>query len=815
MASRSGIEAGRAFVRMFLMDEQMKAGLAKVQGQLRATAAIVGNIGAQMTAVGIGWSLPFAAAVATFIPFSDAMKTVGAVSQSTEAELAMLTTTAKHLGATTSFTATQVAQMMTELGRAGFKPQQVNEMTAAVMNLARASGTEAAMASGIMAATLRQFGLEATDAAHVADVLTHAANATFNSVESLGEALKYAGPVAKSLGMSLEDTVAILGTLGNMGIQGSEAGTALRRLSVLSAAEAGKMQEVFGVAFLDAAGNARPLVDVLGDVAMSLNGLASGERVGKMNEAFGLLGITAASVMAETTADTIKLSKELENLDGTAAKTAAAMDSGLGGSFRIFMSAVEGVAIALAEAIEGPLAAWMEWGSQMAGELLILIKHNHTLVQGLAYIGTIVLTAGGALLGFAAAAKLVAFGIMAWTAATKAATVAQTMLLALSGPKGWGVLLIGAGIAAAAAYKVQTAYEAESKTLEAAIAKNDEAAKALGDVQTQLKEGGKIPPAKLIADNQAAKIDEADESMRKLIVSLAGLRGATAEVLAQQSAGDALTQIGLLGGDAAQIAAERLRKHVEDAIPPAEQLKRKLLEVDAAVMALGSDVPEGLSTTLKLDILEQSTGALSSIRELRDEIALLSGNATESGQDIAKLAEQGVPPEILNQYRQLREERDRLQEQQKQEEEAKQKAESEMDSLRQRAEAVRNETRTPQEKLDVELKQLQELKATLDPNTGTPLLDEQTYQRALRKLHEEQLELAGRDAQRLRSPKVQSDQDVRSVEGSKLLVDLLNGRNDNDAKTLQAMLIANRQRSTLITLTERQGTLRKASTRNS
>jgi TP901 family phage tail tape measure protein len=800
---------------MFLMDEQMKAGLAKVQTQLRATAAIVGNIGAQMTAVGIGWSLPFAAAVAVFIPFSDAMKTVGAVSQASEKDLAMLTDTAKKLGATTSFTATQVAQMMTELGRAGFNPQQVNTMTSAVMNLARASGTEAAMASGIMAATLRQFGLEAMDAAHVADVLTHAANATFNSVESLGEALKYAGPVAKSLGMSLEDTVAILGTLGNMGIQGSEAGTALRRLSVLSAAEAGKMQEVFGVAFLDAAGNARPLVDVLGDVAGSLNGLASGERIGKMNEAFGLLGITAASVMAETTSDTIKLSKELQTLQGTAAKTAAQMDSGLGGSFRRFMSGVEGVAIALAEAIEGPLAAWMEWGAAMSQELIILVKHNQGMIQTLAYIGGVVLAVGGALIGFAAAAKLVAFGIMAWTLATKAATIAQTMLLALSGPKGWAVLAAGAAIAAGAAYAVKTAYDAESKTLEAAIATNDEAAAKLGDVQQQISQGANLPQTKLLADGEPAKLDEADESMKKLIVSLAGLRGATAEVLAQQSAGDALTAIGLLGGDAAQIAAERLRKYVEDAIPPSEQLKRKLLEVDAAIAALGSNVPEGLATTLKLDVLEQSTGALSSIRELREEIALLNGTATEASQEVEAMADKGVPPEILDQYRKLREERDKLQEQQKQDEEATKAEESRLEDLRQQAQSVIADTRTPKEKLEVEMEELKKLKATLDPNTGTPLLDEETYQRALRKLHDEQLELAGRDAERLRSPKVQGNQDVRSAEGSKMLIDLLNGRNDVELKQLQAVLIANRQRANLITLTERQSTLRKASTRNS
>ena len=107
---------------------------------------------------------------------------------------------------------------MTELGRAGFKPEQIERMTAAVMNMARATGTDATQASGIMAATIRQFGMEAGEATRVADGLTAAANKSFNTVESLGDALSYAGPVAADANMSLEETLAILGTLGNMGM---------------------------------------------------------------------------------------------------------------------------------------------------------------------------------------------------------------------------------------------------------------------------------------------------------------------------------------------------------------------------------------------------------------------------------------------------------------------------------------------------------------------------------------------------------------------------------------------------------------------
>ncbi len=78
--------------------------------------------------------------------------------------------------------------------------------------------------------------------------------------------------------MSLEETLAILGTLGNLGIQGSEAGTALRRLLTLSAAESEKFQKVFGVATKDAQGNARDLVDILGEVATASANMGTGDR---------------------------------------------------------------------------------------------------------------------------------------------------------------------------------------------------------------------------------------------------------------------------------------------------------------------------------------------------------------------------------------------------------------------------------------------------------------------------------------------------------------------------------------------------------
>ncbi|OYW12561.1 MAG: phage tail tape measure protein, partial [Planctomycetales bacterium 12-60-4] len=300
MSSTQQVRAGAAYVELTTKNTAFIKGLDAAKRRLQDFGMATRMMGLKMFGVGTAAAAPLAASVAVFASFDDAMLSVKGVTQASAEEFEKLRNKAKELGATTSFTATQVASLMAELGRAGFKPDQIIDMTGAVMDLARATGTDATLASGIMAASMRQFELQATDATRVADGFTAAANKTFNSVESLGEAFQYVGPVAADAGMSLEETLAVLGTLGNVGIQGSEAGTAVRRLLTLSAAEAKKFSQVFGVATTDAIGNTRRLVDILGDVTAATKDLPTGQRTAKFSKVFGLLGITAASAIGKS-----------------------------------------------------------------------------------------------------------------------------------------------------------------------------------------------------------------------------------------------------------------------------------------------------------------------------------------------------------------------------------------------------------------------------------------------------------------------------------------------------------------------------------
>lgn len=424
------VKAGAAYVEIGIRSRLQK-GARQVQNDLKALGRKVTNVGAMMAGLGATAAAPLALATRLLVGFDDAMRAVGGVTQASAKEMSMLRDTAKELGRTTSFTAAEVAGLMIELGRAGFSPDQIDAMTGAVLNLSRATGTEASLAAGIMAASIRQFGLEAGDAARVSDSLTAAANGSFNSVEALGEALKYAGPVAADLGMSIEETLAVLGTLGNVGIQGSMAGTTLKRLSIIGAAEVQRLEQVFGVSLRNAAGAGLPLVAMLGRIADATNGLDRDQRVAKLNEAFGLLGITGASAIGGAAANTQDLLRKIQSAAGVAARTSEEMDAGIGGAFRKIMSAAEGAGIAIAETFEVELQVLTETLTEAIGAGTQWVEQNKELVASAVLATAGIVGIGTALVATGVSMQIASYGVgvlMTTMGALRGVMVATTVV---------------------------------------------------------------------------------------------------------------------------------------------------------------------------------------------------------------------------------------------------------------------------------------------------------------------------------------------------------------------------------------------------
>jgi TP901 family phage tail tape measure protein len=164
--------------------------------------------------------------------FTQALSNARAMTNATAADMARLDKVTRDLGASTAFSATQVADAAAMLGQAGFSVDQIAKTLPATLDLAAAATIGMAQAADITAGAMAGFGIAAENSSQVADILAAVATGAKTDITGLGEAMKMVGPVAKSVGWTLGETTAILGVLANKNIEGSMAGTALK--SVIS-----------------------------------------------------------------------------------------------------------------------------------------------------------------------------------------------------------------------------------------------------------------------------------------------------------------------------------------------------------------------------------------------------------------------------------------------------------------------------------------------------------------------------------------------------------------------------------------------------
>ena len=172
----------------------------------------------------------FAAAIKTTGDFDEAMSKVQAVSGATASEVDQLRQKAKEMGETPKFSASESAEALNYMAMAGWKPEQMMNGLAGIMNLAAASGADLGQTSDIVTDALTAFGYKAEDAGHFADILASAASNANTNVEMMGESFKYVAPVAGSMGYSAEDVAVALGLMANSGIKADMAGTSLRNM---------------------------------------------------------------------------------------------------------------------------------------------------------------------------------------------------------------------------------------------------------------------------------------------------------------------------------------------------------------------------------------------------------------------------------------------------------------------------------------------------------------------------------------------------------------------------------------------------------
>ena len=211
----------------------LEKGMGKANKSLAKFASGAARMGSLLTFSVTG---PLAAlgksAMDTFVQFESGMSKVGVVTNATTEELKMLTSEAKRLGATTEFSATQVAALQLTLGRKGFDPEAIKNMEQSVLDLSLATGEDLTLAADVVGSSIRAFGKDSSDAASVANTLALASANSSIKLSTFSTAFANAGASASAVGVDLEELSAMIGTLMDSGIKASKAGTGLNSLFI-------------------------------------------------------------------------------------------------------------------------------------------------------------------------------------------------------------------------------------------------------------------------------------------------------------------------------------------------------------------------------------------------------------------------------------------------------------------------------------------------------------------------------------------------------------------------------------------------------
>ena len=247
--------------------------------------------------------------------FEKQLSTLRGVSGATAKQMEALTEQSRDLGKSTAFTAIEVAGAQTELAKLGFTTNQILNSTGGVLDLAAGLEVSLAEAATLTGSVLNQFGLDASETRRVVNILSKSTTTSALDFSKLTEAMKVAGPAAKSINIGLEETVATLATLADLGLGGSIGGTAFKKF-VSASVKSGKTISQLFDEIANSADPAATSVKLLGDRTFGA-GVAIAKSRGKVEE------LRQSFLNLDNDAENLRLTKE-DNLIGDFAKLESA-----------------------------------------------------------------------------------------------------------------------------------------------------------------------------------------------------------------------------------------------------------------------------------------------------------------------------------------------------------------------------------------------------------------------------------------------------------------------------------------------------------
>ncbi|MGM0904270.1 MAG: phage tail tape measure protein [Bacillota bacterium] len=302
---------------------------------------------------------------------------------------------------------------MQYLAMAGFEATEIVSAMPAVLDLAAAAQIDLGRSADIVSNIMTGFGLSAEDTGNAVDVLVKTMTTANTDLPMLGEAMKYVAPVAASLGLSIEETAAAVAKMSDAGIQGSQAGTALRAALLSLANPTGqtvKAMEELGIKITDANGSMKPLPELIGHVGSKLDGMTDAQKTATAAQLVGTEAASGFIALLEVGEDGLRdYVSELENAGGTAERVAKTQMDTLKGSFIEFQSSVEGLGIKI--------------GNDLLPAFTEIVRIGTDLVRGLGEMDGAAVKSGLAFAGTAAGIGLVLSSIGKLSIALRAFTL--------------------------------------------------------------------------------------------------------------------------------------------------------------------------------------------------------------------------------------------------------------------------------------------------------------------------------------------------------------------------------------------------------
>lgn len=492
-------------------------------------------ISSGMTAAGLAVAAFGVAAVKMAADFDQQMSTVQANTGATSAQMDQLRAAAIEAGASTVYSASDSADAINDLGKAGMSVTDIlTGGLSGALNLAASDGMAVGDAAEYMANALSMFHLKGSQASQVADTLAAGAGKAVGNVSDFGEALNNCGAQANSFGMNVQETTGVLALFAQNGTIGAEAGTQLNSMLMKLAApstEAANTMKELGISAYDAQHHFVGMANFAGQLQKAEKGLTDEQRNQANATIFGSYAIKAANYLYAAGESGVNKWTKAVSESGYAAEQAAAKNNNLKGDLENLGGSMESLMISVGEGAQGPLRKMVQGldtlvdafaGLPSGAQQTIVVMASLAGVFGAVHkaagnlngststmanniglaidpIQRVKTALGSAQTAFqmfkassmSASEQMEAFGTSASKAQLKTAgfkAVGSSVMSLLGGP--WAIALTVAGVALSAFISQQQKAKAAFEQLESALESGSDVASEIAGAYQDMSSGG-------------------------------------------------------------------------------------------------------------------------------------------------------------------------------------------------------------------------------------------------------------------------------------------------------------------------------------